>query len=93
MRQLQGNTLPNLYVLHILQPISYPDKCPGCGVVPTLFHVTLECQRPPARRSPISSPIPTLQDWEAMLRDGSPSGQRALVRRARDAAAAVGALD
>lgn len=93
MRQLQANTFPNLHFLHILHPTSYPDKCPGCGAVPTLFHVTLECQRPPARCSPISSPIPTLQDWEAMLRDGSPSGQRALVRRARDAAAAVGALD
>ncbi|KAH7964124.1 hypothetical protein HPB51_027639 [Rhipicephalus microplus] len=89
----KANTFPNFYFLHILHPTSYPDKCPGCGAVPMLFHITLECQRPPARRSANSSPIPTLQDWEAMLRDESQSGQRALAQRARDAAAAVGALN
>ncbi|KAH8020474.1 hypothetical protein HPB51_002118 [Rhipicephalus microplus] len=88
-----ANTFPNLYFLHILHPTSYPDKRPGCGAVPTLFHVTLECQRPRGRRSANSSPIPTLQDREAMLHDESPSGQQALVQRARDVAAAVGALD
>ncbi|KAH8037979.1 hypothetical protein HPB51_020260 [Rhipicephalus microplus] len=80
------NTFPNLYFLHILHPTSYPDKCHGCEVVPTLFHAKLECQRPPARRFANSSPIPTLQDWEAVLRDESPSGQRALVQRVRDTA-------
>ncbi|KAH6924395.1 hypothetical protein HPB50_016637 [Hyalomma asiaticum] len=90
LRQLQTETCPNIHFMHKLYPAYYADTCPGCGAIPTTFHVTVDCTAacfPPLL--PILQSTHTSEQWEGTLRDGVPELCHGLVRRAR-AVAEVG---
>lgn len=89
-RQLQTNSFPCLYILHLFHPTQYPSYCPYCGAKPTVYHCTWECPQPPGCR-PI--PSPSQSSWETALTSSEPQEQRRLIQRARGVARANGALN
>lgn len=89
-RQLQTNSFPCLYMLHLFHPTLYPSYCPYCGSEPTVYHSTWECSSP---RGVPPIPNPTLFSWESALLSLGRQEQQQLVQRARRVVQGNGALD
>ncbi|XP_049522424.1 uncharacterized protein LOC125944977 [Dermacentor silvarum] len=89
-RQLQTNSFPCLYMLHLFHPTLYPSYCPYCGSEPTVYHSTWKCSSP---RGVPPIPNPTLSSWESALLSLGRKEQQQLVQRARRVVQGNGALD
>ena len=95
LRKVQTGVFSNLSRLSKIYPTLYRDACPWCGGLPTLYHISWECDRKPANLKSFlgNNIVGSLEQWEAQLASSDPEVQLALLSHVRRAAQASGALD
>lgn len=89
-RRLQTGTYNTPARLNTIHPGFCDPKCKYCGEKAGLHHMVWTCPHNPPDDP---NAVPTIEGWEAALSSSGLEAQRALVTRARVAAAAAGVPD
>lgn len=87
LRLLQTQSYPNLALYHHIDPESFPNTCPECGLYGSLSHMLWQC---PALTQTTATAFNSQEDWDAALRSQDALVQIRAVQRAHDLAERLG---
>lgn len=87
-RKIQTGVYPHLKLQNAMFPTRYRVDCPWCGGIPTLQHITWDCES-----HPFDKTRHTMEQWEAQLTSSDLMGQQSFIEQVKRAAEASGALD